>query len=227
MEFECEDSAAWWIHLLDGKTFEKLGENIRVSHALENSDPNSHFRREQARREAEAQEYWQWQHGAIPQAWAVATGSTGSGNRQQYHGSDWPPAPPPLAVAPPWREGNGPPAPPPMRTTAPLVVHCQQKARDIIARMRQLRDNLNVEMEKDAQEEQLRRRNEETSKGLELGKEEQLRRSKFTFVEQGHVAKKMRLGKTAKAMCVTKKDLMLVGRRSAKASSSQDNEVAL
>ena len=205
MEFECEDSAAWWIHLLDGKTFEKLGENIRVSHALENSDPNSHYRREQARREAEAQEYWQWQHGAIPQAWAVATGSTGSGNRQQYHGSDWPPAPPPLAVAPPWREGNGPPAPPPMRTTVPLVVHCQQKARDIIARMRQLKENMDVEREK----------------------EEQLRRSKFTFVEQGHVAKKMRLGKTAKAMCVTKKDLMLVGRRSAKASSSQDNEVAL
>ncbi len=253
MEFECEDSAAWWIHLLDGKTFEKLGENIRVSHALENSDPNSHYRREQARREAEAQEYWQWQHGAIPQAWAVATGSTGSGNRQQYHGSDWPPAPPPLAVAPPWREGNGPPAPPPMRTTVPLVVHCQQKARDIIARMRQLK-NMDVERKKEEQlrrskitssskgeggspssnmdvekekEEQLRRCNEETSKGLELGKEEQLRRSKITFVEQGHVAKKMRLGKTAKAMCVTKKDLMLVGRRSAKASSSQDNEVAL
>ena len=227
MEFECEDSAAWWIHLLDGKTFEKLGENIRVSHALENSDPNSHFRREQARREAEAQEYWQWQHGAIPQAWAVATGSTGSGNRQQYHGSDWPPAPPPLAVAPPWREGNGPPAPPPMSTTVPLVAHCQQKARDILERMRQLTENMKVEREKEVQEEQLRRCNEETSKGLELGKEEQLRRSKFTFVEQGHVAKKMRLGKTAKAMCVTKKDLMLVGRRSAKASSSQDNEVAL
>ena len=92
-----------------------------------------------------------------------------------------------------------------MRTTVPLVVHCQQKARDIIARMRQLKENMDVEREK----------------------EEQLRRSKFTFVEQGHVAKKMRLGKTAKAMCVTKKDLMLVGRRSAKASSSQDNEVAL
>ena len=131
-----------------------------------------------------------------------------------------------------------------MRTTVPLVVHCQQKARDIISRMRQLKENMNVEREKEVQEEQLRRCNEETSKGLELGKEEQLRRSKITLVEApqgsgassssnveaadaGHVAKKMRLGKTAKAMCVTKKDLMLVGRRSAKASSSQDNEVAL
>jgi len=126
----------------------------------------------------------------------------------------------------------------------PLVVHCKQKAWDIMVRMRQLRENLNVEREKEVQEEQLRRRNEETSKGLELGKEKQLRRSKGTLVEApqgsgassssnveaadaGHVAKKMRLGKTVKATCVSKKDLLLVGRRSAKASSSQDNEVAL
>ena len=131
-----------------------------------------------------------------------------------------------------------------MSTTVPLVAHCQQKARDILERMRQLTENMKVEREKEVQEEQLRRCKEETSKGLELGKEEQLRRSKITLVEApqgsgaksssnveqadaGHVAKKMRLGKMVKAMCVSKKDLMLVGRRSAKASSSQDNEVAL
>ena len=94
-----------------------------------------------------------------------------------------------------------------------------------MVRMRQLTENMNVEREKEVQEEQLRRRKitlVEAPQGSGASSS-----SNVEAADAGHVAKKMRLGKTVKATSVSKKDLMLVGRRSAKASSSQDNKVAL